>query len=172
MFNDNPIRWGTESYYSVEVATILPILVFSVLAELKKENFKQVLAAVISVLTLCVTLYKGSTGDYAKYNFIDTNFYRSEYPAKEINHAISGIPDDAIVCASSRILPHLALRENIYHFPRVENAEYVCIAKIGSTFPISQEEYDKHVQKLLTSNDWKIVVDKDNFLMLKRIRFE
>src|SRR5690606_25136124 len=64
MYNDDPIRWGYESYYGIEVASILPILIFCAMYELKflKSN-------------ICVAIVLLSTLGGSIYGFIDHKNY-------------------------------------------------------------------------------------------------
>lgn len=166
MYNDNPVRWGNELYYSIELATLLPIMVFLVINEFK-GIWKPIAAALVCVMALSVTLYFGAHSNYWKYNFFDANFFRSNYPVKDIYKAMSLIPQDARVCASSRIVTHLSNRENAYYFPNIRDAEYVCIYRKGDTFPVTQEEFDRKTNEMLESGKYEVLVDSENFLMVK-----
>jgi uncharacterized membrane protein len=177
MFADEPIRWGIESYYSVEVVSILPLMVFIILSDFKKEKLKQILAIIICTCTCGVTLYELTKpsnehialfGNGKKINFLSGVFYESDINVEEINAALLMIPDDAVVSTSGRLSSHLAFRKKIYSYPKIQDATYVCLVKYGDNWPSTQENFNDQLKKLIESEEWRILVDNDNFILLNR----
>ncbi len=174
MYANDPIRWSSESYYSVEFVSILPVMVFLILAGLKKEDLKIPLALLICCWTLIMTskeifrspeMHRARLGSSIKYDLFNKDFYIHPNSIKEIHEALKKIPADANVSASSKLLPHLAFRKKIYYYPRVEDAEYICLFK-NDTWPASQEQSDEKIIQLVAKEGWKVLVDKNNFLLL------
>ena len=58
MLNDRYVCWGIESYYMIEVVSILTIAVFWALSEVKNRKIMQRLAWIIMISTTVVTLVK------------------------------------------------------------------------------------------------------------------
>lgn len=173
MFNDNFLRWGIELYQGVEIASLMPVLVFSVLAELNIYKLQQLLATVVCGLTLFISFrcLKASTKKaygFNKVDFLSSSFYNSDYDVRETRRLLRMIPDTAAVCASGRLLPHLALREHIYHFSYVDRSNYVFVYKTGHTFPLSQEEFTRYLDEMMLSGNWEILDESQNLLLLKR----
>lgn len=174
MYADDPVRWSAESYYSVEFVSILPLMVFLILANLKKEDLKVPLAVLICCWTMIMTskeiyragdMHRARLGSPTKYDLFNKNFYFHDNTLKEIHEALELIPPKAKVSASSKLLPHIAFREKIYYYPKVDDAEYICLFK-NDTWPASKEESDKKLDQLVSEGGWKILVDKNNFLLL------
>lgn len=175
MFNDDPARWGHQTYYSIEIVSLLPIFVFSIFSEFKKQKTKNISALVLVLLTLTVTSHlvnKANPVLYgnAKFNFLSKNFYTSDYSAVKIRSLISEIPDEAAVCASSRIVSHLAFRDKIYYFPKLDSADYIIAAKHGDTFPASEEDYALKIEECKKSKEWIILYEEENLIFLKRVK--
>jgi uncharacterized membrane protein len=173
MFNDEPHRWSHESYHSIEIATLLPIFVFMALGDIKRNLARQLCILTVCVLTAEVTLYNFTKARFYyfgvnKFNFLSDRLYVTDENAEKLREVIKKIPDHASVCASGRITPHLAFRDEIRLFPEVRGADYVLAHKIGFTFPISQERYDQELNKLIQSGDWIILEDHPDFIALKR----
>jgi hypothetical protein len=177
MYNDEPIRWGIESYYSVEVVSILPIMVFLILNDFKNEKLKVILATIICTCAISVTSYEITKpskehialfGNVKKINFLSNAFYKSDVNVEEINNALRMIPEDAAVCASGGLSSHLAFREKIYTYPKIDDASYICLIKYGDNWPSTQESFSEQLKNLIESGEWRILVDGDNFIMLNR----
>jgi len=169
MYNDDPIRWGYESYYGIEVASILPILIFCAMNELK--FFKLNLwVTIILLLTIGGSVYgfidHKNYHVFNKIRFYQSDFYRVDYP-KDMDRVLKGIPETAAVSASSRLLPHLAYRHKIYYFPEVLDAEYVVLTVYADKWPINDEEFEAKVAEL-RSLGWKDFKVEGNILILKK----
>lgn len=173
MLNDSSWRWGIEMYQSVEVASLLPVLVFLVISDWRSIRLQWFFSALVCLATLLVSLFyiKESTiraFGFNKVDFLDRSFNASDYDLKEARLLASQIPEKAAVAASGRLLPALAFREKIFHFPYTKKAEYVFVHKIGHTFPFDQEKFDEALEKLLVSGDWSVLYESDQFTLLKR----
>lgn len=169
MYNDDPIRWGYESYYGIEVASILPILIFCAMNELKFLKSSG-WVTIILLLTLGGTVYgfidHKNYHVFNKIRFYEPDFYRVDYPS-DMERVFSEIPETAAVSASARLLPHLAYRNKIYYYPIIRDAEYVCLTMYADTWPASKEEYDAKIAELRTQG-WKDFLVDGNVLILKK----
>ncbi len=174
VYNDEPIRWGIESYYSVEIVSVLPILVFLAIGSYSNEKAKTFIAAMVCAATLWMTVFKltrppedhiALLGDTNKTNFLSREFYKSSYNVDEVYRTMKLVPDTAIVSASGRLASHLANRDRIYYFPRIDDADYILLLKRGDNWPISQERADTTVDYLLKYN-WEILDEKKDIICL------
>lgn len=77
------------------------------------------------------------------------------------------IPKDAKVSTQVDLLPHLAHRKIIYLFPEILDAEYVLIDTKGNIWPSKEEEYKKHVEKLISNKEFKETLKKDGYYLFK-----
>jgi uncharacterized membrane protein len=171
MYNDDPFRWGYESYYGIEVACILPVLLFSLVAE-QKWMRPRLLASMVFVAGMLGSIYGfrdfQNVHVFNKIEFYTKDFYRRDYPI-ELKKILQSIPSDAAVSASSRLLPHLAYRQKIYFFPMIKDAEYVCLSVYGDTWPASVEEYEAKIAEL-RAQGWQDFYSNGNALILKKPR--
>ncbi len=176
MYNDSYIRWGIESYYSIEIVTLIPILVFFVLSEIKYRKVSVVLGGLACIGALSMTLYKVENenrsliGWYTntKYKFYSSEMYRSKYDHKKIYRELERIPDDAKVSASLHLTSHLAFRENIYKFPKIADAEYIALIKNDDTYPLRVETVTTCYEELLLDEEWRVLFEDEEFIMFKR----
>ncbi|MEI6021790.1 MAG: DUF2079 domain-containing protein [Bacteroidota bacterium] len=172
MFNDYNNRWGYEMYYSIEIATILPLLVFNLIGEKFSAKWRIPVGSSVLVIATTVTLYCLSIANYPnpyqKFNILKFDYYKVDAETSMAHYLIHQIPDKAAVCASSRVLPHLAFREKIYHFPDVRDAEYICVMKEGDTYPYSKQKFDSTLKSFVNKGLWIVKYDLNNFLVLHR----
>lgn len=175
MYDDNPLRWGIETYYSIEFVSILPVFVFLILIEWKSVKLKNTLVWFICIATFVVTIIRlfipssnPIVGEANKSNFLRPVFYQTGCDVPEINAALNRIPKNAAVCASCRLLPHLAYREKVYYFPRINDANYICLLKRGDAYPLTAAEYDLEWNKLVLNKEWKVLENKADFILLQR----
>ena len=177
MLNDSPVRWGIELYYSIEFVSIMPIAVYLVLSSLRDRLLQKVLAVLVCTVTLAVTIYEFNTRhhiiqwwDNSKYAFYAPGMYKADFNAPLIHHYLGKIPVHAKVSASCKLLPHLAFRKNIYYFPRVNDAEFIAVFRKEDSYPLSQADFDREVEKYTASREWKILADEFPLLILERVK--
>lgn len=177
MYDDNPLRWGIDTYYSIEVVSILPIMVFSILTEFKSPPLKKILAFTICLLSLGVTTYRLFTptanpilAPDKKSNFLSPGFYAADCDVSALNAALQKIPADAAVCASGKILPHLAFREKVYYFPLIKDAEYICVFKKEDTYPLMPDAFNAELNKLRSDSSWLVLTENADMILFTLIK--
>ncbi len=175
MLNDEPLRWSSDTYYSVEFISMLPYAVFLILSEIKKKYLKVALIVVVCAGTVFITIYKLSKNKdssvfwlESKHAFYKSKFYRADFDIREAYQQINLIPSEAIVSATGTIVPHLAWRPKIYNFPKVLDADYIVVFTDRDTYPIDQIQFDAELKPYLNNNKWKIIADDFPLLILKK----
>jgi uncharacterized membrane protein len=175
MLNDEPLRWSSDTYYSVEFISMLPYAVFLILSEIKKKYLKAILIGVVCVGTVFITIYKlGKHKDSSvfwldsKHAFYKSKFYRADFDIRKAYQKINLIPSEAIVSATGTIVPHLAWRPKIYNFPKVLDAEYIVVFADRDTYPISRIQFDAELKSYLNNNNWKVIANDFPLLILKK----
>lgn len=175
MWNDDPIRWSIETYYSTPTIAMLPISVFVILSNLKVKKLNYFLTVIICILTLYETIHKMNP-DYhllwsntrAKGDIFEPEFFHPPFDAKKIHSDLNLIPDDAKVCASESILPHLSQRRCIYEFPDIEDADYIAIFAFHDWYRCSEKEYFTQRDKIICSAAWNLIANDFPFLLFKK----
>ncbi len=175
MYNDAPIRWSIESYYSIEVITLLPVAVFLIISEIKGRLAKQIIIALVCIGSFGMTIFKLAEKG-RPLNYVDTNFafykcamYRADYDVKKVHRLLRLIPPGAAVSSSGTLNSHLAFRRKDYYFPRVDDAEYIAVLKDRDTWPLYREEFQDAVNQFELSENWEIIVDDYPLLILHRL---
>jgi len=176
MYDDNPLRWSIETYYSVEFVSIMPPLIFMILANWRSLPLKRSVGGALCVITALMTGYKmlvpppnPIVGESNKYNIIHPDFYKPEYHISEVNAVIKKIPGNASVSGSGRLLPHLAYREKVYYFPIVKDADYIIVFKRNDYYPLMKDDYEKAVASYESNADWRLLENTEDVLLFKRI---
>ena len=77
------------------------------------------------------------------------------------------IPPDAGVSAQDRLNPHVAGRETVYIFPRVDDADYVLLDVTASAWPQHPNDLKQSVDDL-RQNGFGVVAADDGYLLLGR----
>jgi uncharacterized membrane protein len=174
MFNDDPIRWSIESYYSIETVSILPIAVCLIISEIKNAKRKNILIAIVLFCSLGVTTFKllekGRALNYDNTNFAfyKGSMYHADFNVKKVNHLLKLIPSDAKVSASGTIVPHLAYRPVIYYFPKVDDAEYIAVFTDKNTYPLNKMEFENELNKYSNTDNWTTLLNDFPLLILKK----
>ncbi len=176
MFNDDPTKWSIDCHYSVEFASIITIGAFTFIGSLKKEKLKLFLPFIVCLGSLIATIKLMEKNvyyhDYIRLRIYDSYHYKRDYNLKEVHASFKLIPSDAIVCAQSPILSHLAYREKCYQIPYVKDAEYIIGSKSEpNCYPISQEDFLKLLRDSLATLRWQPIVNDTNITVLKRVKF-
>ena len=78
------------------------------------------------------------------------------------------IPPEASVSAQDELLPHLSHRHEIYLFPTVEDADYILIDRLGSTYPLEAKDYEVFWQAAQEPYGYVKLYDDHDFLLLRR----
>jgi uncharacterized membrane protein len=176
MYNDAPIRWSIESYYSIEVVTILPIAVFLIISEIKSRLSRQIIIALVCTGSIGMTVFK-LLEKGRELNYVDTNFafyrssmYKADFDVKSVHRNLTLIPPEAAVSSSGTLNPHLAFRPKDYYFPRVDDAEYIAVMNGIDTWPLEEDQFREEIKKYTLSEDWEILVDDYPLLILHRIK--
>jgi uncharacterized membrane protein len=78
------------------------------------------------------------------------------------------IPPEASVSAQDELLPHLSHRREIYLFPTIEDADYILMDRLGSTYPLKAEDYQVFWDAAQEPYQYSTLFSEHDFLLLKR----
>lgn len=173
LYHDNISMWGVNFQYSIEFAPILAIGIFSIIGRI--EDVKYVKLSSYGILFLCFASTiktMDSTilfSDKNKIRVYKRSHYYRKYNTKIVREQLAKIPNSAIVSAQSPFLAQLAYRDDIYQFPIIKDAEYIIYSLDEFPYPLNEEQFDKKIQELKTSENWLEICNKDGFFILKKI---
>jgi uncharacterized membrane protein len=170
--HDNFMMWGVGFHYNIEFGIIITLALISSVHSIKKTKWKNIL--LYSSLVLCIAVsfrsmdYTYGYNDKKRVRFYQKKHYQKDYNVKEVHAALKNIPKKAVVSAIAVYTPHLALRDKLYSFPIIKDAEYIVFSKKESVFGYSQEYYIQLTDSLLNDNNWIKEQTINDFYILKK----
>lgn len=174
MYNNAIEKWSIHYQYSIELAPIMTIALFELFSQLKKRVTMVTLSIVAIVISgfLSFNMIEHKSGNWFDKNriqFYNANHYNNNFDVVKLHELINQIPKSAAVSTEFNILPHLAMREECYQFPIVENAEYIlCIIGDNYSYPLSNQNFLKEVEKYRVSAEWEISYEDKDLLLLSK----
>ena len=165
--------WVIYGQYSIEFAPILAIGIFSVINDFKNEKIANLISITILISTFaCTARIMDHTILYtakSKIRFYQGTHYTRNYSVKKVHELLSKIPENAIVSAQSPFLPHLALRDNIYQFPLIKDAEFIIYSGKEGSYPLEKSAFNSLPQELENSIRWKVLYKDENITILQKV---
>jgi uncharacterized membrane protein len=172
LFNDTYTMWGIDAHYNIEFAPIMAIGIFSVIGELRNRKWRLTVSLFVLLFNLSCTLRVMDNTivftNKSRIRIYQSSHYSRDFSVKKVYAQISRIPEDAIVCAQSPILPHLAYRDKIYQFPMIRDANYIIYSHREETYPLEPARFDSLTRVLENSKEWLVLFnDKDVTLLMR-----
>jgi len=175
MLSNDPVLWGINLQYSIELVPIISLCLIDSLASLNLR--RNVLIGVLFIVMISTfasnikTMFNRRSIWYQKTNtvFWQKGHYASELDLKEVYSTIKLIPENVVVSASSPLIPHLCNRQRIYQFPVVRDAEYIAIFKgSGGVYPLGAERLKEEIELFKKRAGYCIVRENEDIILLKR----
>jgi len=171
LYHDNYAMWGIGSQYSIEFAPIMALGVFSVIADFRGAKWMKSTSVIFLVLSLAATIRTMDNTqlftDKSKIRIYKSSHYSRDYDVREAHKQLSMIPKDAVVSAQSPFLPHLSLRDHIYQFPMIKDAEYLVYSEHEKYYPLTRVEFELAISEIRESNEWEVIYENE-IVILKR----
>jgi len=175
LFHSSFIKWGINYQYSIEFAPILTIAFFYWIYSLSKsEKHKKYLLIGGTIICLLATISvvpkrTSKWYDYKSLNILSPKHYSQNFDVKKVHEVIKTIPKDAKVCTQNPLIPHLSLREDIYMFPNIQNADYIILLPKGdANWPLSDEEFQQKIKSFKNDSLFETFIDTKDILVFKR----
>ena len=175
VFSDKPGTWGINNHYSIELVPVIFLALFSVLLKWPALRWKGWVAGALAMLCLGSTIFSFShreTPFYRQENqnlFSPVHWKQNNFYLMTARNALSLVPDDVPVSASNTLLPHLSMRDQVYMFPKIENAEAVLVLRQFDCYPPSPEEVEAKVAEMRASGDWEVIFEEGPLILFRRI---
>jgi uncharacterized membrane protein len=173
MWHDDPGKWTVVAQYGIEFA---PLIAIAVPLALMRYNgsLPKFLPWLVVACSLAVTVrFMDRTVAYqdrSRIRIYQSQHYVKDYDIGQVFRILKLIPHDAVVSAQSPAVSHLALRESIYQFPFIRDADHVVLMPMESPYPLDTSTYAAHVRELRSSPDWEIVAESAGIILFKRPR--
>ncbi len=160
LWHDNPYMWGIGGQYSIEFAPVLIIGVFEALARwpLRTLSLPIGLVQLAAVVMINARNYEETVVFNEKSRlriFSEEHYTQTAVDVEAVHALLEQIPPDAAVSAHAALVPHLALREHIYQFPRIGEATHLLLCPSMGTYPLSWECYEEVSQQQWALGGWK-----------------
>jgi uncharacterized membrane protein len=166
--------WGINAQYSIEFVPILSIAVVDFCAQLHDVKGRKIALAMVLLLTYYFTIAtmdnrKSTWYDSVKTRFYQKSHYQTEINVTEVQKVLKTIPEEAVVSCMSMLSPHLAFRDKIYHFPVVNDANYIVLLspKYGA-YPLSREQFEDKIRELKQSSTFSLIYDQHELLVFRK----
>lgn len=173
LFHDNFHLWGVYAQYCIEFAPVLAIGIFIVLSKLKSIKSQQLFASLILIGCLVSTVKMMDRSaiftNKSTIRFYQSAHYVRNYDVNTVHRRLDAIPANAIVSAQSPFLPHLSLRETIYQFPTIKDAEYIVLSRLEGPYPLNEEQFRTALDSIALSKSWKILSASKGCWVFKKV---
>ena len=176
LFHDNIAMWSFEGQYAIEFAPILAIGIFDSITTITSKRNRTILLWFVLIGSIFVSIrMMDSTIHYtqkSRIRFYQSSHFKRDYNVTAIHEQLAKIPHDATVSAQTTFVPHLVLRNSIYQFPMIKDADFIVYSEFESTYPINKETFYTLTLSLERSPEWKISYKNHGFTILKKIKVE
>lgn len=172
LFHDNPNMWGIGQQYSIEFAPIFALGIFLIMSELHSSRLQKLGTWAVVILALAGSFRIMDHTEWytpkANIRFYQESHYSRDFSVQNWHNALKITPKEATVSAQSAILPHLALRDHCYLFPKIDDAHYVVLSPALEPYPADTTTYNQLLEELQTNGEWQTVHQADLLLIFKR----
>ncbi len=94
--------------------------------------------------------------------------YSKDYDVSDVHEILNTLPSNVSISAQSPFVPHLVLRDHIYQFPIISNAQYIVLSPDESSYPMGREAFDHCLDTLDASFFWEPVTDRSYIKVYRR----
>ncbi len=172
MLHDDPGKWSVIAQYGVEFAPLLAIAVPLALVKISVERIlRPALIGSVLLSLICTIHFMDRTVAYhdrSRIRIYQAQHYERTYDIAAVREVLEQIPVDAAVSAQSPAVPQLALREHLYQFPIIRDAEYIVLLPQESPYPLDQLHYQVQVEALFNDPLWKIIEKNNGVILMQR----
>nr|MDQ3102090.1 DUF2079 domain-containing protein [Bacteroidota bacterium] len=172
MWHDDPGKWSVIAQYGVEFAPLLGVAVPLAIGRISNEKITRILPMVAVILSLiCTIRFMDRTVAYhdrSRIRIYQAQHYVKPYDLDQVKEAMELIPPDASVSAQSPAVPHLALRNKIYQFPIMKDADHILLLPQESPYPLDTAQYYIQMERLSNDPEWRTQLRTENVILFSR----
>jgi uncharacterized membrane protein len=173
LFHDNFHLWGVYAQYCIEFAPVMAVGIFVAIAKIKTATPQRIITSVVLIGSLVGTIKMMDRSviftNKSTIRFYQSAHYVRNYDVNTVLRQLAAIPPDAIVSAQSPFLPHLSLRETIYQFPMVKDAEYIVLSRLEGSYPLNEEQFRDALESITLSKSWRIFSASSGCWVFKKV---
>jgi hypothetical protein len=135
--------------------------IFIAIAKIKTATPQRIITSMVLIGSLVGTIKMMDRSaiftNKSTIRFYQSAHYVRNYDVNTVHRQLDAIPPDAIVSAQSPFLPHLSLRETIYQFPTINDAQYIVLSQLEGPYPLNEEQFRTALDSVAQSKSWKIL---------------
>ena len=121
------------------------------------------LGTALIIIVLAIMLWQSRDNPNRIFKDLGSN---PDYPGVE--KILRQIPPEAAVTAQLPLLQNLSSRQHLYIFASYPQAEYLILAWGGNSWPLSSEDYERLVKRILVSGDYGLIGRQGGILLFQR----
>jgi hypothetical protein len=172
MWHNEPAKWAVFGQYSIEFAPLVAIALSLVIARWTRDGARPWVLWLAPVMVACCTVRTMDNTvafhDKSRMRFYQAEHYRRSYDTDLVRSIIDTISADHVVSAQSPAVPHLALRERVYQYPLVRDADLILLLPKEGTYPLDTATYRLKLDSLLRDPDWDLSHRDASLIMFSR----
>jgi uncharacterized membrane protein len=159
LWNKETAFWGIAYHYQIELAILISVAMWFWLKDMTNMRHQFFLLMFVLLCTIGISVRKFNER-YASYqpvkeNILSTVHYRADFDVAKVSKKLKEIPTNAAVCAQANLMPHIAFRDKLYHFPFVKDASYLVFLQPGlNTYPLNEQEANKYIDSIRACPNW------------------
>lgn len=172
MWHNEPAKWAVFGQYSIEFAPLVAIALPLVVARWTRDGARPWILWLAPVVVACCTVRTMDNTvafhDKSRMRFYQAAHYHRSYDTDLVRSVIDTIPPDVVVSAQSPAVPHLALRERVYQFPLVRNADLILLLPNEDRYPLDTTTYRLKLDSLSRDPAWDVLHWDGSLILLSR----
>lgn len=174
MWHDEPSKWAVFGQYNIEFAPLIAIAVPLALSRWMKDSPRSWPLWLATIATACCTVRTMDNTvayhDRSRIRFYKAAHYQRDHDVDLARRVIGTIPAELSISAQSPAVPHLALRERLYQFPIIRDADMILLLPQEGSYPLDTATYRHLTDSLADAPDWRVVVRDPAVILLSRVR--
>ncbi|MFY8191153.1 MAG: DUF2079 domain-containing protein [Bacteroidia bacterium] len=160
LWNKELAFWGISYHYQIELATLIGVAILYYLNTVKKSLVQTVMAVLLCLSTgICTYLFmhqRKADFDPMRENVFKKARYEAPFDINLVQNKIAQLPAKSKICAQSNLMPHVANRQKIYHFPYIQDADLILVLQPQLiAYPLPAEKAISLLDSLRQSIYWK-----------------
>jgi len=152
LYHDNSLMWSFGGQYVVEFAPVFTLGIFSVLSSVKRLKTQRILLAIVMLGSVFTTVRMMDNTiqftDKSRIRIYQEKHYKRSYSVKDVHNEL--------------------LREVIYEFPKIADADFIVYSPVENPYPLSAVKFKEVTLNLLNSKEWTVINNNEELILLKR----
>jgi uncharacterized membrane protein len=171
ILSDQPAQYSTAYHYT---APLTPFVFYSAiqgcarLSRIATRARTPALRAMARPQVLVAAMLFVSLAFFATSPQKDWKRFAPNERHRAMASALQSIDPHVSVCAQATLVPHLSQRREITQFPNLKNAAVICVDRNAEPWPISKEERDEIVNRLVERGEYSVIREEGSLQILER----